>query len=215
MNSKEKAAEIVRRLRDMYPDAQCALLYEGEHWRLLVMAILSAQCTDARVNLVCRDLFARFPTVETMAQGDIGEIERLVRSCGLYRTKAANIKACCGIIAEKYGGRVPDTMRELLALPGVGRKIANLILGDIYRKPAVVTDTHCIRISGRLGFTPEGEKRPLVVEKTLSAVVEPAEQSDFCHRLVFFGRDVCRARKPECEICILRDLCEYSKKNRI
>lgn len=212
MTNIEKAAETVRRLRNIYPGAECALRYEGEPWRLLVMAILSAQCTDLRVNLISKELFNRFPTPESMAGADIYEIEAAVKSCGLYRAKAANIKASCAMIVNIYGGIVPDTIGELLKLPGVGRKIANLILGDIYGRPAIVADTHCIRLSSRLGFTSENECRPEKVEKTLSGLIEPSEQSDFCHRLVLFGREVCRARNPACAGCPLCDICTYGHK---
>lgn len=213
MTYTEKAAETVRRLHGLYPDAECALRYDGEPWRLLVMAILSAQCTDLRVNFVSKDLFSRFPTPESMAEANVFEIEEAVKSCGLYHTKAANIKASCAMILNDFNGIVPDSIDKLLKLPGVGRKIANLILGDIYGKPAIVTDTHCIRLSGRLGFTPEDERRPERVEKTLAGLIELSEQSDFCHRLVLFGREVCTARKPSCGNCPLFDLCIYYKAN--
>lgn len=199
---KKRAAEVVTALEARYPDAECALEYHGDPWRLLVMGRLSAQCTDARVNLVCRDLFARFPTAEAMAKADVAEIEKLVFSCGVYKVKAANLRDFSAIICDKFGGNVPDNMDDLLTLPGVGRKIANLILGDIYHKPAVVADTHCIRISGRLGLCES--KEPEKVERALSALVEPEKQSDFCHRLVWFGREVCDARKPDCEHCPFR-----------
>lgn len=213
MTYTEKAAETVGRLRILYPGAECALRYEGEPWRLLVMAILSAQCTDLRVNFVSKDLFSRFPTPEAMSAADVSEIEEAVKSCGLYHSKAAHIKASCTAILNDFNGVVPDTIGDLLKLPGVGRKIANLILGDIYGKPAIVTDTHCIRLSGRLGFTPEDERRPERVEKALTSLIEPSEQSDFCHRLVLFGREVCTARKPSCGNCPLFDLCIYFKAN--
>ncbi|MHB1153110.1 MAG: endonuclease III domain-containing protein [Eubacteriales bacterium] len=215
MTYTEKAAETVRRLRILYPGAECALRYDGEPWRLLVMAILSAQCTDLRVNFVSKDLFSRFPTLKFMADADVFEIEEAIKSCGLYHTKAANIKASCEMILNDFNGIVPDTVDELLKLPGVGRKIANLIVGDIYGKPAIVTDTHCIRLSGRLGFTPEDERRPERVEKTLTSLIEPSEQSDFCHRLVLFGREVCKARKPSCGNCPFCDLCIYYKANYV
>lgn len=207
-NEKElRAKKAVEILREKYPDATCALQYEGDPWRLLVMGRLSAQCTDARVNIVCRELFRRFPDAKSMAQAPIEEIERLVFSCGVYKVKAQNIKDFSAIICERFEGKVPDTMEELLTLPGVGRKIANLILGDIYGKPAIVADTHCIRISGRLGLCES--KTPEKVEKALVALVDPKEQSDFCHRLVWFGRDVCDARKPKCDGCPLAECCEY------
>ena len=212
MTQKEKklrAKRAVEVLKGRYPDATCALEYRGDPWRLLVMGRLSAQCTDARVNVVCRELFRRFPDAESMAAAPVEEIEKLVFSCGVYKVKAQNIKDFSAIICEKFDGRVPDTMEELLTLPGVGRKIANLILGDIYGKPAIVADTHCIRISGRLGLC--DSKTPEKVEKTLVALVEPKEQSDFCHRLVWFGREVCDARKPKCAECPLCGDCEYIK----
>lgn len=202
MTEKEKkarAAYIVAELEKIYPDAACALESGGDPWRLLVMGRLSAQCTDARVNTVCRELFAHFPDAAAMAAAPLEEIEKLVYSCGVYKVKAKNIRDFSAIITEKYGGRVPDSMEELLTLPGVGRKIANLILGDVYGKPAIVADTHCIRISNRLGLC--DSKVPEKVERTLSALVAPEKQSDFCHRLVQFGRDTCNARKPKCEAC--------------
>ena len=185
LTKKEKmrrAGKAVEVLKERYPSAECALKYDGDPWKLLVMGRLSAQCTDARVNIVCEGLFRRFPDMESMASADVAEIERLVYSCGFYKVKAQNLKDFSAIILERFGGRVPDTMEELLTLPGVGRKIANLILGDIYGKPAIVADTHCIRISGRLGLC--DSKTPEKVEKTLVGLVEPSEQSDFCHRLV-------------------------------
>lgn len=202
MTEKEKkarAAYVVAELEKIYPDAACALESSGDPWRLLVMGRLSAQCTDARVNTVCRELFAHFPDAAAMAAAPLEEIEKLVYSCGVYKVKAKNIRDFSAIITEKYGGRVPDSMEELLTLPGVGRKIANLILGDVYGKPAIVADTHCIRISNRLGLC--DSKVPEKVERTLSALVAPEKQSDFCHRLVQFGRDTCDARKPKCEAC--------------
>ena len=199
---KIRAAEVVRALEEKYPYATCALKYEGDPWRLLVMGRLSAQCTDARVNIVCEELFRRFPDAKAMADAPIGEIERLVYSCGVYKVKAQNIKDFSRIIVEEFNGKVPDTMEDLLTLPGVGRKIANLILGDIYGKPAIVADTHCIRISNRLGLA--NSKTPEKVEKALVEIVDPEKQSDFCHRLVWFGREVCDARKPDCENCVFR-----------
>ena len=213
-NKKEKIAQgeaVVAALKERYPDAECALQYEGEPWKLLVMGRLSAQCTDARVNLVCRDLFAEFPTLEAMADAPLARIEELVRSCGLYRTKAANIKDACVMLRDEYGGVLPPDMDALLRFPGVGRKIANLLLGDIYHLPAVVADTHCIRICGRLGFYPETLKDPHRVELILSQILAPEEQSDFCHRIVWFGRDTCTARAPKCPTCPLRSLCKKGR----
>lgn len=194
-----RAAEVVAALEERYPSSVCALEYGGDPWRLLVMGRLSAQCTDARVNIVCEELFRRFPDVDSMAEAPVEEIERLVFSCGVYKVKAQNIKDFSVIIRDRFGGRVPDNMDELLTLPGVGRKIANLILGDIYHKPAIVADTHCIRISNRLGLCES--KVPEKVEMTLAGIVVPEKQSDFCHRLVMFGRDVCSARSPSCSDC--------------
>ena len=202
-------ASIVGRLEERYPEAECALEYGGEPWRLLVMGRLSAQCTDARVNIVCRELFEKYPTLESLANAPLESIEEIVRPCGLYRTKAANIKSACTALIERYGGVLPDTMEELLTLDGVGRKIANLLLGDIYKKPAVVADTHCIRICGRLGFYPESLKDPHKVELALCEIIEPEKQSDFCHRIVWFGREICSARAPKCNECPLRDLCKH------
>ena len=177
---KETAAEIVSRLEKVYPDAVCALEAEGDPWRLLVMGRLSAQCTDARVNIVCRELFARFPTPESMADCDLSELEKIVKPCGLFRTKAKNLRDASRMLVDEYGGVLPDDMDSLLRFPGVGRKIANLLLGDVFHKPAVVTDTHCIRICGRLGFYPETLKDPQKIERILAAVIEPEKQSDFC-----------------------------------
>ena len=213
MNKKEKRerlAEIVERLKKIYPEAECALHYEGDPWKLLVMGRLSAQCTDARVNIVSRELFSRFPTARDMAEGDISEIEEIVKPCGLYRMKAANLKDASRLLVDKYDGILPDTMEQLLEFPGVGRKIANLLLGDIFAKPAVVCDTHCIRIAGRLGMYPESEKNPDRVEKILRSLLDLNEGSDFCHRIVFFGREVCTARSPGCDSCPLSDVCEHN-----
>lgn len=209
-NEKKKiAAEIVRRLKEFYPDAVCSLEHGGEGWKLLIMGRLSAQCTDERVNIVCRDLFAVFPTVEAIADAPLEELEKQIRSCGLYRTKAKNIKDACTILCEKYGGEVPQDMDSLLALPGVGRKIANLLLGDLYGVPGIVADTHCIRLCGRFGMYEEEMKVPEKTEKIMSELVEPSEQTDFCHRLVHFGREWCTAKNPRCAECPLRDICAH------
>ena len=211
MNKREKRerlAAIVERLKEIYPDSVCALEYGGDPWRLLVMGRLSAQCTDARVNIVCRELFEMFPTAEAMANGDIAEIERIVKPCGLYRMKAQNIKDASVMLLRDYGGQLPDSIDELLKFPGVGRKIANLLVGDVFGKPAIVCDTHCIRICGRLGMYPEKEKSPEKIERILRELIDPAEGSEFCHRIVNFGRDICTARSPACEGCPLADLCE-------
>ena len=177
------------------------------------MGRLSAQCTDARVNIVCEELFGRFPTLSDLADAPLSDIEDIVRSCGLYRTKAANIKDACIMLRDEFDGVLPSDMDTLLRFPGVGRKIANLLLGDIYHLPAIVADTHCIRICGRLGFYPETEKDPHRVEAIMAQLIEPTEQSDFCHRIVWFGREVCAARSPKCCDCPLSDLCEKGKKD--
>ena len=212
-DKKERMALIIEELKKIYPEAVCALEFEGEPWKLLVMGRLSAQCTDARVNIVCRELFARFPSCESLAAASYEEIENIIRPCGLYRTKAKSIKDACVMLLEEYGGVLPCDMDELLKLPGVGRKIANLLLGDIYHMPAIVADTHMIRICGRFGMYPEKLKDPHKVEITMSELVEPAEQSDLCHRIVQFGRDVCSARSPKCAECPIAHLCEKGRKN--
>ena len=205
-------AQIVERLKDIYPESVCALEYGGEPWKLLVMGRLSAQCTDARVNIVCRELFKKYPTADALADADIADIEEIVRPCGLFRTKADSIKRSCTMLRDDFGGVIPETMDELLLLPGVGRKIANLLLGDIYKKPAIVADTHCIRICGRFGMYDTKMKDPTKVEMIMRELVEPEEQSDFCHRIVQFGRDTCTARSPKCDGCPLRELCAYKGK---
>ena len=204
---KERAARIVELLAREYPEAECSLTYEKD-WQLLFATRLAAQCTDERVNRVTPGLFARWPSLEAIAGADDAELEDAVRSCGFFRTKARDIKACAGVLLERHGGVVPDNMDELLALPGVGRKTANLILGDIYGKPAIVADTHCIRLSNRLGLC--DTKDPHGVEKELRAVIAPSDGSDFCHRLVMHGRAVCTARAPACGRCVLAELCPQS-----
>lgn len=203
-DKKLRAETVILKLKERYPDAMCALEYGNDPWRLLVMGRLSAQCTDARVNIVCKDLFLKYPDVYAMAKAENKDVEALVFSCGVYKVKAANIIDFSKMIVENFGGNVPDNMDDLLTLPGVGRKIANLILGDIYHKPAIVADTHCIRISNRLGFCESDD--PKKVEFSLSEIIEPKEQSDFCHRLVMFGRDVCSSRSPKCEECPFSDM---------
>lgn len=205
---KEKAAKAVELLKNIYPTSECALEYEGEAWKLLVMGRLSAQCTDARVNIVCRTLFQKYPSAEALAEAPLSDIEEIVRPCGLFRTKAESIKAACAKLCYEYNGVLPATIEELLTFPGVGRKIANLLLGDIYKMPAIVADTHCIRICGRLGFYPTSLKDPHKVEIIMSELVEPIEQSDFCHRIVMFGREYCIARSPKCSICPLSEICK-------
>lgn len=206
----ERAAEAERRLRELYPDAQCSLEADSDPWRLLVMARLSAQCTDERVNIVSRELFAAYPTAKDMAAAPVEKIEELIRSCGLYRGKARSIKEASEIICTRFGGEVPDSMDELLSLPGVGRKIANLVLGDVFGKGGIVADTHCIRICGRLGFYPEEWKDPLKTERIMEVLVPREKQSGFCHRMVIFGRDTCSARAPKCDECPLSDICTHS-----
>lgn len=216
MNKAEKRrriAEAVRLLKEKYPVAECALKYDGDPWKLLVMGRLSAQCTDARVNEVCKELFAKFPNAEAMAAGDIAEIEEIVKPCGLYRMKADNIKAASRMLVSEFGGELPSTMDELLLLPGVGRKIANLLLGDIFGKEAIVCDTHCIRICGRLGMYPENLKDPTKIEKILSELIDRKEGSDFCHRIVIFGREVCTARSPMCTDCTLSGICYKAERD--
>ena len=218
MTEKQKRArmrEIVAALKEVYPEATCALEADGDPFKLLVMGRLSAQCTDARVNIVCRELFARYPDAKAMAEAELSDVERIVRPCGLYRTKAQNIVDASRLLLLEYGGVLPSEMEELLKFPGVGRKIANLLRGDVFGLPAIVADTHCIRICGRLGMYPTTLKDPVRVERVLVSVVEPAEQSDFCHRIVQFGRDVCTARSPRCEACPLAALCETGKKRKV
>jgi len=209
-NLFRKTDELVAALKEIYPEAVCALEHGGDPWRLLMMSILSAQCTDKRVNLVSGPLFERFTSPRDIAEAEVCELEEYIKSCGLYRTKAKNIRAACIMLCEKYGGAVPREMDELLELPGVGRKIANLIRGDVYGLPAIVADTHCIRLSGRMGFTPDTTD-PVKVERTLKAAIPESEQSDFCHRLVMYGRDVCTARAPKCENCPLMKIIEGAK----
>ena len=196
---------IIQTLEEEYPDALCSLQYEVD-WQLLFAVRLSAQCTDARVNQVTPELFARLPSLQAFAQAPVELVEDLIRSCGFYHTKAKDLIAAAQILLRDYGGRVPDSMEELLKIPGVGRKTANLILGDVYRKPAVVTDTHCIRISGRMGLTKETE--PVKVERDLAGILPPDKSSDFCHRLVLHGRKYCMARKPNCGACPIGSFCE-------
>ncbi len=209
ISDKNRAAKAEQILAELYPDAICSLEADGDPWRLLVMARLSAQCTDERVNIVCRDLFKAFPDATAMANAPLGEIENLIRSCGLYRGKAKSIKEASQIVVEKYNGNIPNTMDELLELPGVGRKIANLLMGDIFGEGGIVADTHCIRICGRLGFYPEEQKDPLKTEKIMEKLIPRHLQSDFCHRIVHFGRDVCRAKNPLCDSCPMQDICRH------
>ncbi len=196
-------------LEKHYPDAECSLEYDGDPWKLLVMSRLSAQCTDARVNVTSKPLFEKFPDVYSMAKADVEEIEKIIFPCGLYKTKARDISKMCNQLIENFDGRVPDTMEDLLSLSGVGRKIANLMLGDIFGKGGIVADTHCIRISNRLGFVKS--ENQTIIERELSKLVPKEMQTDFCHRIVHFGRDICTARNPDCKRCFLADICPYAK----
>ncbi len=211
LQKKENINAVAERLIDVYPDAKCALEWDGEPWKLLIMGRLSAQCTDARVNIVCRELFVRFPTLESIAAAEVSDIADIIRPCGLFNTKAQNIKDACVMLVRDYGGVLPDSMDELLKLPGVGRKIANLLLGDVYGVPSIVADTHLMRICGRLGMYKEGQKDPTKTEKTMSELVKPEYQTDFCHRIVMFGRDTCSARSPKCDDCPVSDLCLHKR----
>ena len=208
MKSKEQVSTIIAALKALYPDALCSLDYEKDY-ELLFSVRLAAQCTDARVNLVTPALFARYPTLEAFAAADVDEVGTYIQSCGFWRAKARDIVGSAKMLVERFGGKVPDNMEDLLSLPGVGRKTANLILGDIYGTDGYVCDTHCIRICGRLGLS--HGKEPEKVERQLRAILPPEESNDFCHRLVLFGRDRCTARKANCDGCPLRKDCDYGK----
>ena len=206
MTKKQKTLAIIERLKEEYPDADCTLDYE-EAWKLLVSVRLAAQCTDARVNVVVPKLYEKFPSIEALAGAPVEEIEEIVKPCGLGHSKARDISACMKMLRDDFGGRVPDDFDALLKLPGVGRKSANLIMGDVFGKPAIVTDTHCIRLVNRMGLV-DNIKEPKKVEMALWKLVPPQEGSDFCHRLVYHGRDVCTARTtPFCDKCCVADLC--------
>ena len=206
MEKKELTLEVIKRLKKEYPDAGCTLDY-NQAWKLLVSVRLAAQCTDARVNVVVEDLYAKYPDINSLAEASVDDIEAIVRPCGLGRSKARDINAWMKMLRDEYGGKVPDDFDKLLKLPGVGRKSANLIMGDVFGKPAIVTDTHCIRLVNRIGLV-DGSKEPKKVEMALWKLVPPEEGSDFCHRLVYHGRDVCTARtKPYCDKCCLADIC--------
>ena len=206
MTKEKLTLEIIDRLKKEYPDAGCTLDYD-QAWKLLVSVRLAAQCTDARVNVVVEKLYEKFPDVKALAEASVEEIEEIVKPCGLGHSKARDISACMKILWEQYGGKVPDSFEELLKLPGVGRKSANLIMGDVFGKPAIVTDTHCIRLVNRMGLV-DNIKEPKKVEMALWKLVPPEEGSDFCHRLVYHGRDGCTARtKPHCDRCCLSDIC--------
>jgi len=205
MTKKQRAGKIVELLKQKYDDAECTLEHE-KPWQLLFSARLAAQCTDARVNIVSGPLYEKYPTLEAFACADTADLEAMIYSTGFYKIKARDLRAAAEMMLTRFGGKVPDTMDELLELPGVGRKIANLILGDVYGRPAVVADTHCIRLSNRFGLC--GSKDPKKVEDGLRALVAPDEQNNFCHRLVMYGREVCTAKKPKCGNCMLSDLCK-------
>ena len=207
MTKKQRALEIIECLKKEYPDAGCTLDYD-QAWKLLVSVRLAAQCTDARVNIVVEKLYEKFPDVDALANAPVEEIEAIVKPCGLGHSKARDISACMKILRDKYQGKVPDDFDELLSLPGVGRKSANLVMGDVFGKPAIVTDTHCIRLVNRMGLV-DGIKEPAKVEKELWKIIPPEEGSDFCHRLVYHGREVCTARThPYCEKCCISDICK-------
>lgn len=206
MRTPEQVQEILSCLEQAYPLAECSLEYEKDY-ELLFSVRLAAQCTDDRVNKITPALFARFPTLQAFAEADVAEVEEYIHSCGFFRSKAKDIVSCAQVLLTQYGGRVPDTMEELVKLPGVGRKTANLILGDVYHKPAVVVDTHCIRLSNRMGLV-DNLKDPVKIETALRAILPPEQSSDFCHRLVLHGRAVCDARKPQCALCCVRHVCQ-------
>ena len=205
MTKKELALAAVEELEKVYPDAVCSLTYE-KPYELLISTRLSAQCTDARVNIVTEELFAKYPTLQSLAEADLADIEEIIKPCGLFRTKARDIIGIAQMLIANYGGQLPDSLEELVKLPGIGRKTANLIMGDIFRKPAVVTDTHCIRICGRLGLV--SVKDPYKVEMALRELLPPEKSSDICHRLVHFGREFCKAQNPQCTVCPLLGICE-------
>ena len=211
MRKIDRTLQAVSLLEELYPDAICSLEYT-DAFQLLVATRLSAQCTDKRVNMVTPDLFSEFPTVEKMADADISRVEELIKTCGLYKTKAKDLIKLSKQIRDEFGGKVPDTIEELTTLSGVGRKTANLVVGDIYKKPAVVCDTHFIRICNRLGLV--DSENPLVVEKTMRKLLPSDKSNDFCHRSVLFGRDVCTARSPKCEGCVLADICPKKIKKK-
>ena len=206
---KTLALEVIRRLKELYPDTHCTLNYE-DAWQLLISVRLAAQCTDKRVDEVTPKLYEQYPTVASIAEAPVEEIERIVHPCGLGPSKARDIKACMTMLHTQYGGRVPDDMDLLLALPGVGRKSANLILGDVFGRPAIVTDTHCIRLSNLIGLV-DDIKEPVKVEKALREIIPPEEGNQLCHRFVDHGRAVCIARRPQCGACVLQDICRYGK----
>lgn len=207
MTKKQRALEIIERLKQEYPESGCSLEYD-EAWKLLVSVRLAAQCTDARVNVVVQKLYEKFPDVNALAEASVDDIEKIVHPCGLGKSKARDISACMKQLRDQYGGRVPEDFEKLRELPGVGRKSANLVMGDVFGKPAIVTDTHCIRLTNRMGLV-NGIKEPAKVEKELWKIIPPEEGNSFCHRLVDHGRAVCTARtKPYCDRCCLSDICK-------
>ena len=206
MTKKQLALEIINRLKKEYPDASCTLDYK-DAWKLLISVRLAAQCTDERVNKIVPDLYKKYPTIDAIAEAPVEEIEKIVRPCGLGKSKARDINLCMKMLRDDFDCKVPDNMEDLLKLPGVGRKSANLIMGDVYGKPAIVTDTHCIRLTNRMGLV-DGIKEPKKVEMALWKIIPGEEGSDFCHRLVYHGREVCTARKAYCEKCCLQEVCK-------
>ncbi len=211
MRKKERALIVIERLKEAYPDADCTLDY-NEAWKLLISVRLAAQCTDERVNIIVKDLYARYPDIDSLAEADPEDIEKIIRPCGLGKSKARDISACMRMLKDKFNSRVPDDFDDLLSLPGVGRKSANLIMGDVFKKPAIVTDTHCIRLTNRIGLV-DNEKDPKKVEMALWKIIPPEEGNSFCHRLVYHGREICTARTtPYCDRCVLADVCKSAGK---
>ena len=208
MNKKKTALQAVELLKEAYPDAICSLDYRQPH-ELMIATRLAAQCTDARVNIVCVDLFKKYQSIQDFAEADIADVEEIVRPCGFFHTKARDIVEMCRMLMRDYNGVLPDTVEELTKLPGIGRKTANLVVGDVYHKPAIVCDTHCIRITNLLGLT--DSKDPVKVENQLRPLLPPEESNDFCHRLVLHGRAVCIARRPQCDKCVLNVCCQHYK----
>lgn len=211
MTTKQKALEVCTRLENHYPDATCSLIYSQPH-ELMIAGRLSAQCTDARVNIVTETLFKKYTSIKDFAEAEVSDIEEIVKPCGLYKTKAKSIKEMCQQLILNFNSIIPKTVEELITLSGIGRKTANLIMGDVHHLPAIVTDTHCIRITGRIGLTKN--KDPKKVEDDLRKIIPADKSSDFCHRIVIFGRDLCKARGERCDDCPISDLCSYYKKSR-
>ncbi|NLZ46140.1 MAG: endonuclease III [Clostridiales bacterium] len=209
--TKQKAIEVCNRLEEYYPDASCSLTYSKPH-ELMIAGRLSAQCTDARVNIVSKPLFEKYTSIKDFAEAEISDIEEIIKPCGLYKTKAKSIKEMCQQLIENFNGEIPNTLEELTTLSGIGRKTANLIMGDVHHMPAIVTDTHFIRITGRIGLTKN--KIPKKVEDDLRKIIPPEKSSDFCHRIVIFGRDICKARGERCEKCPISDICDYNKSRK-